>query len=147
MADFFGAIILGAVCGVLGSLYIYINQKVNYIRKKKLTNKALKIAEACALIFITRLIFYFAPLTSQCEEITYEYSNYTADLKQYTCPADNFNPLATLLFNRQSVVIKAMLNLNLDQFAYTDFLIFFLSWYILTTVTSGTALPLGIFLP
>lgn len=78
LANFPAAFILGAMGGALGALYIFVNQKVNYIRKKMLKNSWLKIMECCLLTAITFSVFYFSPLltSNDCYDLPSAASQY-----------------------------------------------------------------------
>ncbi len=53
--------VIGVVGGLIGSLFIRINNFVNVIRKKLLgTNKYKKILETCCLVTITVSAFFFS---------------------------------------------------------------------------------------
>ena len=95
---------------------------------------------------ITVTVFYFAPaILNDCS--VKESGTSSIEYKAYLCTGeDEYNPLATLLFNTQSQTIKSMLNDDV-YFGTLQLFVFFLIWYIFTITTSGTAAPLGIFLP
>ena len=69
-----------------------------------------------------------------------------ASFIQYKCDKDEYNPLATLLLNTEGTVIKAFLN-KLARFDYAPLALFFMIWYTFTSLTYGTMVPAGIFLP
>lgn len=53
-----GATILGFFGGLIGALFIRINNRVNIIRKKVLKEKFLKVVEALCLIVATASVMY-----------------------------------------------------------------------------------------
>jgi len=54
------AMILGGIGGLMGAIFIIINNKVNHLRKKYLKLKWMKIAECIFLTIITASIMYIA---------------------------------------------------------------------------------------
>ena len=75
---------IGVIGGLLGAVFIRVNNQINAIRKKILTTKGRKVAETLLLAFITVSIMYFAVTL-----------NYWAGGKTYKtdedfCQIDNF---------------------------------------------------------
>jgi len=60
MDSLIAAIILGSFGGLLGAIFIIINNWVNVIRKKKLKSKWLKILETNVLVILTASVMYLA---------------------------------------------------------------------------------------
>lgn len=54
----FGAIVLGVSGGLLGALFIIINNNINIFRKKILKTKFLKILESLLLVTLTVTTMY-----------------------------------------------------------------------------------------
>jgi H+/Cl- antiporter ClcA len=71
LEDLPASIILGAIGGLLGAGFIFVNQKVGDFRKKVLKTKFLKVLESIILITITATVFFFAPLifNNDCQTI------------------------------------------------------------------------------
>lgn len=62
MSDIPNSIILGIISGVLGALFIFLNNQANILRKKFLTTKWKKCLECVVLIAITASVFYLTTL-------------------------------------------------------------------------------------
>jgi H+/Cl- antiporter ClcA len=62
----FGALVIGILGGLIGALFIIINNKVNYVRKKVLKQKWMKVLEACIIVTITVSSFYIAAALRDC---------------------------------------------------------------------------------
>ena len=69
-----------------------------------------------------------------------------ADRYTYFCPKDKYNSLATLFFNTEGTIIKNFLNKDVTIGLLPN-VVFALVWFLLTTITYGTAVPAGLFLP
>ena len=58
LLDIPAAVIIGGVCGLLGSLFIFVNINLAILRKKYITKNWQKIAEAMFFAFISCSIFF-----------------------------------------------------------------------------------------
>ena len=130
----------------MGAFFIFVNYNINKCRKKYLTKKWAKVIETIVLIFVTSSTIYMAPLLLKDDCLLKEESRIEADYIHYTCPPDEYNPLATILLNPENAVIKAFMNQK-AVFNYESLIIYFAIWYFFTVVTYGTSVPAGIFLP
>eukprot|EP00347_Sterkiella_histriomuscorum_P015757 403355796 len=145
----FAAVVVGVVGGLLGALFIIINNKVNVLRKKVLTQKWMKVAEAVFLVILTVTVFFVcSQFTNTCIKNDPEdfMIKKGIEVKRFTCPEGYYNRLATLLFNSQSNIIHTFMS-DGNNFKIYNVGIFIAVWYFFTCVTSGTAVPCGIFLP
>ena len=52
------ALIIGAICGVLGSLFIYINTKLGVFRRNYIVSPLQRIFEAVFFGLLTSSVFY-----------------------------------------------------------------------------------------
>jgi chloride channel 7 len=144
------ACIVGIVGGIVGSLFIRVNNRVNIIRKKLLgTNKKLKVLEACILVAITATAFFVSAYYRPCmndNDPTDALVIQKIHTMKFNCPEGQYNRLATLFFNGQATVLKIFMA-NGNSFNPVNIAIFLGNWIFFTYITSGTAVPLGIFLP
>ena len=60
MFDLPSAVIIGIICGLLGSLFIHVNVSMAYYRKRIINTNARKLLEAVAFAFLTSSAFYLA---------------------------------------------------------------------------------------
>ena len=77
-------IISGAICGLLGALFVIGNTAVSKLRKRYLQDKWLKVLEAVAMVCITGTIIYVLPLFIGCSEDTSTFPN-TIELVTLHC--------------------------------------------------------------
>jgi chloride channel 7 len=103
MDALFAAGVIGIVGGIIGSLFIRVNNQVNIIRKKFLTTKGRKILEALVLVTITSTVFFLsAYLRKPCvsaSEMDDALVRNKIEVKQFNCEKGEYNRLATLLFD------------------------------------------------
>lgn len=58
MLDIPAALVIGSICGILGSLFIYVNVRLAVIRKKYIKTNLVKLFEAIMFAIVTALVFY-----------------------------------------------------------------------------------------
>ena len=56
-----GAIILGVLGGMMGALFINVNTRMAYLRKRILVAKWMKPIETFMFCFVTASVFYWVP--------------------------------------------------------------------------------------
>lgn len=80
------AIIVGIVCGVLGSVFIIVNVRLSKLRKKWIVEGWQKVAEAVVFSFVTTSVFYWAPLIfDSCKPSSQISAKNQELLLQYNC--------------------------------------------------------------
>jgi len=124
-----------------------VNTWLNKNRKKILNAKWKKFIEPVLIAIVGAFIAFVLPLiyNNDCHSKA-DTKILRASLLSYNCPEDQYNPLATLLFNDEGVTVRAYLSYQ-TELAVTVPLIYFLYWYVLTVYTYGTAVPAGLFFP
>lgn len=96
------AVFIGVIGGLLGALFIIMNNKVNYIRKKVLKEKWMKVVEACFLVVLTVSVFFLcANLSNNCmkEDENDFMVIKKIEVKQFSCEHGYYNRIGTLLFD------------------------------------------------
>ena len=144
IADFPGALIIGAICGVLGAIFVDVNTRLGRLRKVYINTNLKKIVEVLFFSALTSTCFFMACMSSSnCKT-----KSTTGDREYYEfrCPDGEYSPLATLLFNTEGGTIRSIMDFNLKVSIY-DSLIFTFCWYILFITTYGVWVPSGLFLP
>lgn len=141
--------IIGIIGGAIGSIFIRVNNLLNLYRKKVLNTKFKKILEALLLVIMTTTAFYLSSFFSNCMSKNDEKDPLVKnhiEVKVFNCPEGTYNRIATLLFDGQSTVLRVFMTPN-NAFLMKNVYIFIGNWILFTYLTSGTAVPCGIFLP
>jgi chloride channel 7 len=114
----FGCLIIGVIGGLLGAVFIRVNNRINALRKKSLKYKSSKILEGLVLTAITVTVMYMAVtinywaagkenyLTNQeyCQTKNFTMNNATYEMptRRFLCEdiggEERFDRLATLFF-------------------------------------------------
>mmetsp|Transcript_6817 Transcript_6817/g.8991 ORF Transcript_6817/g.8991 Transcript_6817/m.8991 type:complete len:410 (-) Transcript_6817:1241-2470(-) len=144
VTDLPAALIIGAISGCLGALFIFVNTKMGLLRKKLITKPWMKILETCffslgtasSFLFVTAAVDNCVTIPTDIEE---EYIN-------FTCTPEQYSPLGTLFFNTEGGTIRTLMAVELPLTGVEAGL-FFLTWYIFFITTYGCHVPSGLFLP
>jgi len=158
LSHIWGAIMLGILGGVFGSLFISVNTYMSFYRKKYITSTWRKVLE-CGLFGVatisvmTLLTSKLAgciknPLYDEEDMFKPETAEEITNFNPWVCKSDEYNPLATLFFNTEAGTIRSLFH---DSEYYkidlSDLIVFGTTWYIFTIITYGVWVPAGLFLP
>lgn len=147
LTDAIAAIFIGIVCGLLGALFVAVFSNMGVLRKKLITTNSKKIAETLFFsIATTSTFFWLSAYSASNSENCVPVLNDDVEYFSFTCPAGTYNAQATLFFNTESGVIRALMNQTLNE-KWSGFLIFGLTWYVFTIFTAGVVAPGGLFVP
>ena len=146
------AITIGAICGILGALFVAANTYVNMFRKVYFNSSAGRIFEVTLIAIVTTAFAFWLPywIQSECVPVGNSTDN---SLVQYNCPNTYFNPLATLTMNTEGLVVKNIVT-GFGGIWYdngvimnsTKIGIFGLYWFVFSCLTYGSSVPSGPFL-
>jgi len=101
------AVVIGIICGLLGSFFIFVNVNLGIFRKKYIDTNWKKIAEALFFAFLSTSIFFGVVLLRANDCVSNADAPAGVEHKmRFRCPENNFNPLATLLFNTEGGTIR-----------------------------------------
>mmetsp|Transcript_35690 Transcript_35690/g.43688 ORF Transcript_35690/g.43688 Transcript_35690/m.43688 type:complete len:273 (+) Transcript_35690:655-1473(+) len=146
-----GSIVVGAISGVLGGLFVIVNSNLAMIRKKVVTKNWQKLLEAALFSLATTTAFYWFPfIFEECRAIGAGSSNDDI-IVAGACPKGSYNPLATMFFNTEGDAIRSLISgfesENGVNASNWHLFLFATVWYIFTIVTYGVWVPAGLFLP
>ena len=147
------AFIVGILSGLLGALFVIVNNWMGFFRKYYVKNSWLKVFEAVAFSFMISSTTFWAPfMFPQCIDRS-KVSENSLDaelLVSYTCPEGKYSTLATMLFNTEGSAIKTLISgqeqggIIVNAF---QMFIYLSIWYLWTIITYGVWVPAGLFLP
>ncbi|KAK8679233.1 hypothetical protein V6N13_144695 [Hibiscus sabdariffa] len=155
IADVPPVLLLGAVGGILGSLYNFLLDKVlriySIINVRSITYK---IFIACAISIFTSCLLFGLPWLASCQPCPLDTAEAcptigrSGNYKKFQCPPGHYNDLASLIFNTNDDAIRNLFSRNTDsEFQHSTMLIFFVTCFILSIVSSGVVAPAGLFVP
>ncbi|KAJ7974788.1 Chloride channel protein [Quillaja saponaria] len=154
--DIIPVAVIGAIGGVLGSLYNHLLHKVlrlyNLINQKGRIHKLLL---SLAVSLFTSVCLYGLPFLAKCTrcdsslpESVCPTKGRSGNFKQFNCPKGYYNDLATLLLTTNDDAVRNIFSTNTaEEYHPFSLLIFFAVYCILGLITFGIAVPSGLFLP
>jgi len=138
--------LMGILAGIFGALFVRLNEKINIFRLQYVTSKPLKLLDVFAVAFLTvSLSFFLIFVSPDCLPIE-TVPEATSPL-QFFCPDHQYSAMGSLLFNTPENAIKNLYHVSNDCYNLLTLSIFFVAYQFLTTITSGLALPSGLFIP
>ncbi|KAJ9557304.1 hypothetical protein OSB04_011918 [Centaurea solstitialis] len=155
MVDLLAVMLLGAVGGILGSLYNYLVDKV--LRTYSIVNEKGPVFRVFLVVIISLLTSccaYGVPWFTTCVpcpiglKVDCPTVGRSGTYKNFQCPPGHYNDLASLLLNTNDDAIRSLFSsLNANEFRISTLLMFFTAMYILGIITYGIAIPSGLFIP
>ncbi|KAJ7970087.1 Chloride channel protein like [Quillaja saponaria] len=155
LADLLAAILLGAIGGILGSIYNYLVDKV--LRVYSIINEKgaiFKILLVIAVSLLTSCCSYGLPWLAKCIPCpTVVQDNCPAvggsgNYKPFQCKPGYYNDLASLFLNTNDDAIRNLFSTGTTkEFHMPTLFLFFASIYCLGIITYGIAIPSGLFIP
>lgn len=104
--------------------------------------------------FLTSCCSYGLPWLSQCTPCPHNLGEQcptagrSGNYKNFQCPPNHYNDLASLFFNTNDDAIRNLLTSgSAKEFNISTLIAFFVAIYFLGIVTYGTAVPSGLFIP
>ncbi|RDY07107.1 Chloride channel protein CLC-c, partial [Mucuna pruriens] len=153
--DILAVLLLGAVAGILGSIYNYLVDKV--VRTYSIINgkgAAFKISLVVTIAFLTSCCYYFLPWIAHCvpcpsdSTVSCPSIDESGEYQNFQCPAGYYNDLASLFLNTNDDAIRNLFSPRIiKEFHISSLFIYFATIYCLGIITYGIAIPSGLFIP
>ncbi|KAM7263750.1 hypothetical protein ACFE04_001433 [Oxalis oulophora] len=146
---------LGIIGGILGSLFNFLIDKVvrfyNIINAKGIACKLLLV---CFVSIFTSCLLFGLPWLASCQVCPTDTTEpcptlgRSGNYKKFQCPDGHYNDLASLIFNTNDDSIKNLFSKGTDtEFQYSSIIIFFVSCFFLSILSTGLVIPAGFFVP
>jgi H+/Cl- antiporter ClcA len=153
--------LMGVGGGILGSFFNLINRRVNQYRQNKLTTWWQNMLE---LLLITSLFSFVSFILPLCWQVctpkptataTYTTQEYEllSQLVQFQCNDNEYNQVASLFMTNSDSAMQLLYHyVSPNGNDYTTFttgslLVFFIPYFFMAAITSGTIVPAGLFVP
>jgi chloride channel 7 len=161
MYELFFFVIMGVVGGCLGAFFNHINERVTKFRMahydarwKKLLELFLITAVWSAMTFIIPLIWEVCtPIPTQTASWTSQQYNLLQELVQFQCGSNQYNEVASLYFVSSDTAMQQLFHYQESDgtdyvtFSTGSLLLFFVPYFLMAAITSGTFCPAGLFVP
>ncbi|GMH41132.1 hypothetical protein BSKO_09042 [Bryopsis sp. KO-2023] len=150
--------LLGAIGGVVGSLFTTLNMYLGSKRWRFKLNIPLRLLEAASVTLLTTGLRISLPFLGTCLEKTdhcqgEEHCLAAPGVEElqafgfYGCHNGTYNDLAVLLNNPQGFVVKSLFTEGPHAFHGVSLVIFCVFYFSMSVVTYGMAIPAGLFTP
>ncbi|KAF5733159.1 chloride channel protein CLC-c-like [Tripterygium wilfordii] len=153
--DLLAVIFLGVLGGLLGSFYNYLVDKV--LRTYSIINEkgpSFKVLLVIIISLLTSCCTYGLPWLSPCIPCPPHLQDQcptvgrSGNYKNFQCPPNHYNDLASLFFNTNDDAIRNLLTSGTEKrFLLSSLFVFFAAMYVLGIITYGIAIPSGLFIP
>lgn len=162
---------LGIMTGLFGALFCFIVKRLVLLRRSvfglpKLTPamRKARLLEVSLIVLATVSLCYCVPLAFGCQDLEAATGNSAgderhlasiattgpADISGIICPEGQYSTMAYILLQPKEAVTKALFSKDLAHGASMDIkslLLSFVIIYFLTSITFGSALSVGLFIP
>jgi chloride channel 7 len=158
--DMPAAIVIGVICGLLGAAFIEFTRWSAVKRKMYVNTPWKKVSEAAFMAFLTATAFYLAVIirANNCKKKTGTVGKELEEEIRFQCPPDEYNPLATLIFNTEGGTIRQffrypeIIAASVDEVdggmeIVWNLFLYLALWYVFFVITYGIWVPAGVFLP
>ncbi|GMH04567.1 hypothetical protein Nepgr_006407 [Nepenthes gracilis] len=155
LSDMPPVLLLGIIGGILGSLYNFILDKV--LRLYSLINEkgiVYRIILACSISVFTSCLLFGLPWFASCQACPRDAKEdcptigRSGNYKKFQCASNQYNDLASLIFNTNDDAIRNLFSQNTDkEFHGSSMLIFFVTCFFLSILSYGIVVPAGLFVP
>jgi chloride channel 7 len=167
--EVFVFMVIAVIGGLVGSLYVYINEHITIARKKFWAGKSplWRVVESWVVIGGMLTLFFWLPMLWPCKDVPSndDMSHHTGfhgiNPVQYNCVDDHqrrlasgsdtptvYNEFATLLLTPQETTILQLYSRNTQgYFSITTLAIFTVFFFVCAVTAYGVAVPAGLFIP
>ncbi|KAK0407180.1 hypothetical protein QR680_019056 [Steinernema hermaphroditum] len=139
-------LVIGAIGGLSGALFNYLNTHLSKFRKKFITNRFQKLFE-CLLVAAASAFIGFTTIfiIDDCQPLGVN-PNLT-DVTRLWCPKGKYSAVANLFFANPEESVKNLFHSPINSFRAGTLAIFAVEYYFLTLWTYGLSVPSGVFIP
>eukprot|EP00808_Paulinella_micropora_P028380 g52005.t1 len=141
-------LVVGLLGGLIGASFVKFNQWVNKVRTSRCNTAKAKIIECLVISFIFSCMCFGLPFAyeSLCADIPEQPSGLADSYVRFTCPPDQFNEAASLIFSSNEGAVKQLYH-SVMQFHDLTLFPFFILFFFWTGICSGLSLSGGVVVP
>ncbi|XP_053607329.1 H(+)/Cl(-) exchange transporter 7 [Plodia interpunctella] len=137
--------VFGAIGGLLGALWNYINYKLAVFRIRYISQPWLRVVEACLVAAASATCgFLMMFLVHDCRPLG---EDPTKVPLQLFCADGEYSGMAAIWFQTPEASVKSLLHDPIGSYKPTSILIFVVCYFLLSTWTFGLAMSSGLFIP
>ncbi|KAK4790796.1 hypothetical protein SAY86_031209 [Trapa natans] len=155
ISDVPAVLILGVVGGLLGAVFNFLMNKVLWVYSRvNGKGTVYKVLLTCGVSIFTSGLLFGLPWLASCKACPTDAEEAcptvgkSGNYMKFQCSSGEYNDLASLIFNTNDDAIKNLFSKDTDsEFQYTTIIVFFLTCFFLTVVSTGVVVPSGLFVP
>ena len=152
---------MGVAGGIMGAFFNEINKRATKFREGYSKQVWKRMIDLLILTFVFAVITFVLPLMwDSCTALPTDTADWTTqeldlldDLVQFQCNSNQYNQVASLYFVPADLAMQQLYHFKeVDGTTYTTFdtgplLLFFIPYFLMAAITSGTLCPAGLFVP
>ncbi|CAH1784480.1 unnamed protein product [Owenia fusiformis] len=136
----------GLIGGIFGAVYVHLNYKLTVFRRAYITEKWMKLLEACIVAVISALMhFMFVWASNDCTDIT-PHGAHVMTVQGF-CPDGKHSSMATIFMKAPEGSLIGMLHNDIKYYEPLGLLIAMVFYFLLATWTYGISVSSGLFIP
>ncbi|KAH9509499.1 H(+)/Cl(-) exchange transporter 7 [Bulinus truncatus] len=140
-------IIMAAIGGLIGSLFVVMNYKLTVFRQKYLHRKKwIKVIEASLVSVVSAVAAFVLMLTVKDCTTTQPYNDNPINTTM-GCGDDGYNAMSTMFLTTPEGCLKALLHDPYDTYSVLTLVLFVTIFFLLGVWTYGLSVSSGVFIP
>eukprot|EP00026_Physarum_polycephalum_P001806 Phypoly_transcript_01809.p1 GENE.Phypoly_transcript_01809~~Phypoly_transcript_01809.p1 ORF type:complete len:747 (+),score=78.68 Phypoly_transcript_01809:857-3097(+) len=149
--------ILGAIGGLLGAAYVYVNVKLNRFRAKTLHYNGYKLVEVILVSIITSGVLFMLSMVFPCANtsdiipspipVDCSPTPTNQTLINFKCPVGQYSPMGSLMIVTPDAALRALYTRDQGTFTMEILGVACVAFFFLAVIASGILLAGGLFIP
>ncbi|CAL1545997.1 unnamed protein product [Lymnaea stagnalis] len=140
-------IVMAAIGGLIGALFVVMNYKLTVFRQKYLHRKKwIKVVEA-VLVSIVSAIAAFILMFTVKDCTTAKPYNSHAITTMMSCTGESHNSLSTMFLTTPEGCLKSLLHDPIETYSVLSLILFIIIFFLLGVWTYGLSVSSGVFIP
>ncbi|XP_022706969.1 H(+)/Cl(-) exchange transporter 7-like isoform X3 [Varroa jacobsoni] len=137
---------MGAIGGVLGAFYNYLNYRLSVFRAQFIHRKPMKVVEGVLVAVITATVaFFLIELIDDCSAQQDE--KHTDNSLQFHCKDGKYSVIGQLWFQTPEKSVRSLFHMPEGTWSASTLSIFFVVYFIINCWTYGLSVSSGVFIP
>ncbi|KAF5271224.1 hypothetical protein FQA39_LY08231 [Lamprigera yunnana] len=138
-------ILMGIIGGLLGAFWNFLNYKLSVWRIRYISNKWLKVTEACLIAALTATVGFLMMFSiNDCKPLGQDPTKYPT---QMYCGDGEYNVLSSIWFQTPEASVRSLFHDPPNTHNAISLAVFVIFYYLLSCTTFGLACSIGLFIP
>ncbi|XP_050541566.1 H(+)/Cl(-) exchange transporter 7-like isoform X1 [Daktulosphaira vitifoliae] len=137
-------IAFGTFGGILGSLFVTINNRLSIYRMKHIVSNRKKLLECILTTIVASVVSFLSITILNCHPKT---EKSVSRVVQMNCPVGTYNEISPFWLHTQEENVRILFHSQIDEFSVTSLFFYSIIYFLLTVYTVGLNMSAGLFLP